>query len=64
MLVTVQEYIRRAYGPDSRPSVRTMRKWLHDRDFPYPVVKKGRAYYIDLSTPKTTNRLISKVLTA
>lgn len=69
MKLTLPEYAKRFYSPDSAPSVKTLRKraartlkGYTSNCLPYPVTKEGRSYYVNIATPRTSHPLVASVL--
>jgi hypothetical protein len=48
MLLSIKRYIEVMYDPQSRPSKRTVERWLAAGELPYPVERYGRRVFISV----------------
>ena len=48
MLLKIQRYIDLMFEADSRPSKRTVERWLAADQIPHPVVRFGKRVFIDV----------------
>lgn len=51
MRLTISEFLKREYGPESRPTPKTIRARIAGGTFPYQTEKEGGRWYIIVDRP-------------
>lgn len=61
-LITIEEYIETYYSHQSRPSRRTVWRWIREGKFPLVTQKMGKRIYIKTDSTRTGNPLVDRII--